>query len=233
MPTQTPPPIQSYSKLAHDYDDKRFVGDFNALTEGFRRQALSELLVPGAPLALDVACGTGRGVMLLQETARRAVGVDGTFEMLQVAQGKIREAGRPALLGRANAAALPFRSGTFDLITCLNFVHLFTLPEKRAFVAEIGRVLKPGGTAVVEFDNQALGVVLGSVRKHFVKDIGYDWPWQMRSCFPASQFEITAMRGTNLPGVWRMPWLHSLEGMAGHAPLNYLSGRLIIQARKR
>jgi len=233
MPEPDAPRIQSYSKLAHDYDDKRFVGDFNALTEGFRRQALSELLVPGSALALDVACGTGRGVMVLQESARRAVGVDGTFEMLAVAQGKIREAGRRALLGRANAGALPFRDATFDLITCLNFVHLFTLAEKRAFVREIGRVLKPGGTAVVEFDNQALGVVLGTLRKHLVKDIGYDWPWQMRSCFPEDVFAITAVRGTNLPGVWRVPLLHGLEARAGRAPLNYLSGRLMIQARRR
>ncbi len=72
--------------------------------------------------------------------------------------------GRAACFCNGNAAKLPFQDGTFDAVTCLNFLHLF--PEKDAkvtFLEEMARVLKPGGTAVVEFDNAIHGAGVGPV----------------------------------------------------------------------
>jgi ubiquinone/menaquinone biosynthesis C-methylase UbiE len=227
------PRIQSYTALAHDYDETRYTTADDALKEGFRWRALRALFPARSVRALDVACGTGRGVVILQEVASSVCGVDGTMEMLQVAQQKIRRSKRPAAVCQANAASLPFAPGTFDLITCLNFVHLFEPDHKQVFVREIGRVLRPGGTAIVEFDNALQGGVLGVVRKYGVKDIGYDWPWVMRRCFPPALFTITAMHGTNLPGLWRVRPLHGLERLAGSFPLNYLAARMFIRAVRR
>ena len=233
MPAGADPRIQSYTALAPDYDDTRYTTPADALKERFRWRALRELFPDRPARALDVACGTGRGVLILRDVAARADGVDGTLEMLAVAQGKIRRGGPPAAVCQANAARLPFAAATFDLVTCLNFVHLFAPADKQVFIREIARVLKPGGTAVVEFDNALQGVVLGAVRKYAGTDIGYDWPWVMRGSFPPDLFTITAMRGTNLPGIWRVRPLHGLEGAAGRAPLSYLAARMLVRAVRR
>ncbi len=233
MPNNPDPEVQSYTALAADYDDIRYTNPVGALTEGFRWRALRALFPARPARALDVACGTGRGVLILQDVAPVVFGVDGTREMLDVARQKIQRSGRPAAVCQANAARLPFAPHTFDLVTCLNFVHLFQPDQKRVFVREIGRVLKPGGIAIVEFDNALQGGVLGVLRKYAGKDIGYDWPWVMRSCFPPDLFTITATRGTNLPGIWRVRPLHFLEQATGGFPLNYLTARILIRAVRR
>jgi len=232
-PDRVSPPVQDYGHLASDYDDTRYVGSTNLLKEGFRRRALKELLPAQGVRALDVACGTGRGVMILREIAPLACGVDGTREMLDVARKKIGQS-RGVGVCQANAGALPFASATFDVLTCLNFLHLFdAVDQKIAFVREIGRVMKPGGVAVIEFDNALHGLALGALRKYFGSDIGYDWPWIIRSCFPADLFTISQVRGANLPGVWRIPPLRFLERWTDRFPLNYLATRIFIRAVRK
>ena len=222
------PRIQTYTDLAADYDDIRFVGPVNRRKEDYRREALKSVLPPRAGRALDVACGTGRGAIILHDISPAVVGIDGTLDMLQVARRKLTQAAHRPTVAQANAAALPFADRTFDVITCLNFVHLFSAPQKQVFVREIGRVLKPGGVAVVEFDSAFQGVVLGACRKYFGKDIGYDWPWVIRRCFPETLFTDVRVRGTNLPGMWRLPALRFLERAAAHFPVNYLAARVFV-----
>jgi ubiquinone/menaquinone biosynthesis C-methylase UbiE len=223
------PKIQSYDVLASEYDSIRYDGHLNAIKENFRRRALEQLLPMTSALALDVACGTGRGLLILREHSRFSVGVDGTFEMLKIAASKFQKP--PPALCRANAASLPFPDASFDLATCLNFVHLFSeLPMKRQFIAEIGRVLRPGGTAIIEFDNALQGLIIGCVRKYMGKDIGYDWPWDMHSCFRSDMFRVTKVCGANLPFLWRLPVLRPLEEAAKFAGIKYLANRILIQA---
>jgi ubiquinone/menaquinone biosynthesis C-methylase UbiE len=228
-----PPEIQTYKDLAREYDERRYVSDTATLVEGFRRTALTSLMPRDVGRALDVACGTGRGVVILREHAKKAFGVDGTHEMLAIAREKTDAAGNRPPVCQANAAVLPFADGTFDLVTCLNFVHLFEKDAKRAFITEIGRVLKPGGVAIVEFDNALLGFGLGVVRKYFGKDIGYDWPWVMRASFRPDLFRITQMRGANLPGIWRVPFLRGLERATSRFPLSQLAARTFVRAVRR
>jgi ubiquinone/menaquinone biosynthesis C-methylase UbiE len=234
MSTTSNPPVQSYSKLAVDYDEIRFVGKVNETKERLRREGLLSLVPPGAERTLDVACGTGRGVAALSGVAKRTFGLDGTAEMLRIAQQKLRTMGANSQFFQGNAAALPFRTGVFDAVTCLNFVHLFPeLHEKRAFVEEMGRVTKPGGVVIVEFDSALQGLVLGPARKYFVKDIGYDWPWVIRGAFPSKLFEIETVRGVLLPGAWRLRNSDSLHRIAKYFPFNYLATRVFVRARRR
>jgi ubiquinone/menaquinone biosynthesis C-methylase UbiE len=93
---------------------------------------------------LDVGCGTGR---LLRSAASRfpgtgLVGVDVSGRMLSVAAATVL-ARTPALLIRAAAERLPFADAVFDLVTAtLTYRHW---ADQAAGVAEIGRVLAPGG----------------------------------------------------------------------------------------
>jgi len=87
---------------------------------------------------LDVGCGTGRNLALLP-AGTRAVGLDPCADSLRRAR---RRAPR-ALLVRARAEALPFRSGTFATVTSgLVFCSVRDVP---AGLAELRRVLEPGG----------------------------------------------------------------------------------------
>ncbi len=106
--------------------------------------ALDELLpdARGAQ-ALDVGCGSGRHLRrLIAGGARRVVGCDLAAAML----ARARHAAPGARLARADARALPFRARVFDLVVC--GLALGHVAELRAALAEIARVLAPGGVAV-------------------------------------------------------------------------------------
>lgn len=94
----------------------------------------------GAVDVLDVGCGEGQVSRLaIDGGARRAVGVDPTAAMVV----KATERGGGGVFGRAGAAALPFREGTFDaVVACLVFEHITDVDDA---IAEVARVLRPGG----------------------------------------------------------------------------------------
>jgi ubiquinone/menaquinone biosynthesis C-methylase UbiE len=100
--------------------------------------------------ALDVCCGTGAAMRMLRPLCtERVVGIDMSAGMLAEAQRRLADAPGTAQLQfvRGDALAMPFQA-EFDLAVCFGaFGHILTKDEPR-FVAEIARVLKPGGRFV-------------------------------------------------------------------------------------
>ena len=92
---------------------------------------------PGAR-ALDLATGTGDIAFALADRGARVVGLDITFRMIQLARAK--GAGH-FLVG--DMIALPFPSGSFDIVT--TGYGLRNVPDLTKAIEEIGRVLSPGG----------------------------------------------------------------------------------------
>ena len=92
---------------------------------------------------LDVGCGTGRLSAALAERGAKVWGVDPSPEMLAQAR---RAAGPSVGFREAAAEALPFRDGWFERAVLLLVVHLV---DRRRALAEVARVLAPGGRAVV------------------------------------------------------------------------------------
>jgi ubiquinone/menaquinone biosynthesis C-methylase UbiE len=98
--------------------------------------------------ALDVATGGGHTALAVARHVREVVATDLTREMLAAAERFIRGQGVDNVSFReADATALPFEDGEFDLVTCRIAPHHF--PDCAQFVRETARVLAPGGTAVV------------------------------------------------------------------------------------
>ncbi|PDW04871.1 class I SAM-dependent methyltransferase [Candidatus Viridilinea mediisalina] len=100
------------------------------------------------PHVLDVATGTGRVPLLLYGSANFngvVVALDLTPAMLTTAQAK--SAQLPILWLQAEAEALPAPNATFDLVTCLEALEYF--PHPRHALAEMVRVLRPGGTLLL------------------------------------------------------------------------------------
>ena len=122
--------------------------------------------------ALDLATGTGDIAFAVSARGARVVGLDITLSMVDLAKAKadaaqrVRggEAGRRAPVGGppvflvGDMLALPFASGTFDLVT--TGYGLRNVPNLAAAIDEIRRVLVPGGQVVsLDFDRPRNAVI--------------------------------------------------------------------------
>jgi SAM-dependent methyltransferase len=105
--------------------------------------------VTAGSCALDMGCGNGRtGGPLLLSCGASYVGVD----ISRTAVASARTLGLDARV-IDDASSLPFGPGSFDFVLCMEVMeHLFR-PDLAA--AEIGRVLRPGGTALITVPNVA------------------------------------------------------------------------------
>ncbi|MGX2997359.1 class I SAM-dependent methyltransferase [Streptomyces sp. JNUCC 64] len=93
--------------------------------------------------ALDAACGTGRTTVALTSRGYDVIGVDQSPQMLEQARGKAPEA--DFRLGRLEE--LPVEDASVDLaISTLALTHQ---PDLRPAVAELARVVRPGGRVIV------------------------------------------------------------------------------------
>jgi ubiquinone/menaquinone biosynthesis C-methylase UbiE len=102
-------------------------------------------LLDRAPLghALDAACGTGRHAAYLASAGHEVVGVDSSAAMLEMARARLPD----AELRLASLEDLPFPTGRFDLaVSTLALTHL---PRLDRAVAELARVVRPGGHLVL------------------------------------------------------------------------------------
>jgi SAM-dependent methyltransferase len=92
---------------------------------------------------VDCGCGTGANVQLL-DTFGRAYGFDLTEIGLRIGH----EAGRTRL-ARATVTAAPFATASFDIVTSFDVLYSLADLDEQTAIAEMYRLLKPGGFALV------------------------------------------------------------------------------------
>jgi ubiquinone/menaquinone biosynthesis C-methylase UbiE len=97
----------------------------------------------GGKLVLDLGCGAGIDSAEFCRNGATVVSVDLTAAATRLTRDLLTEAGFPPLVLQAEASALPFKSDTFDCVYCFGVLHHIVSPKE--VVAEINRVLKPGG----------------------------------------------------------------------------------------
>ncbi len=96
--------------------------------------------VPGDARVLDVGCG--EGVLVDEYAGRLAIeGVDLDYSSPRVRQGSVLD--------------LPFGTATFDCVLCLDVLEHVPQPDQRRAVAELHRVLRPGGRLIASLPNLA------------------------------------------------------------------------------
>jgi ubiquinone/menaquinone biosynthesis C-methylase UbiE len=118
-----------------------------------RERALRERLVGLARLesgeaALDVGCGTGALALAAKDRVgpgSHVCGVDPSSEMVARARRKATRAGVDVRFETAAVEALPFPDATFDAVLSSLMLHHLTEEGRGQGIAEIARVLKPGG----------------------------------------------------------------------------------------
>jgi ubiquinone/menaquinone biosynthesis C-methylase UbiE len=115
------------------------------------KNALAEEPASGRKAArlLDVACGTGRFLREVKANHPRLyiTGLDLSPHYLAVARRELASWSRVRLV-EAAAEAMPFADAEFDIVTCIYLFHELPVQIRRAVVAEVRRVLRPGGTLI-------------------------------------------------------------------------------------
>lgn len=91
---------------------------------------------------LEVAVGTGLNLPFYPPQVQ-LTGIDFSAPMLAIARQRAEQLGRAVDLREADALALPFPDGSFDTVVCT--FSLCAMPDDRRAVAEMSRVLCPGG----------------------------------------------------------------------------------------
>jgi ubiquinone/menaquinone biosynthesis C-methylase UbiE len=132
---------------------------------------------PAPERALEVGTGTGEGALLLAREfpQARVRGVDLSEEMVRGAKQKVGLDPEGRIAFRvADAAHLPYEDESFDLITHLN------MPP---FVAEVERVLRPGGQVVVASS-------WGSATPFYTPKAALDWAFAKRAIEPNADGEV-------------------------------------------
>jgi SAM-dependent methyltransferase len=99
--------------------------------------------------ALDIGVGGGRHVRLLCELGFDTCGVDISAEGLKQTEGLLARLGFTATLKPAAMTELPFESSSFDVVISYGVFNYGTAADMRQAIAEVHRVLKPGGRAFV------------------------------------------------------------------------------------
>lgn len=140
------------------------------LDERWRRRAARTCLAAGPARVVDLACGTGDLTLRLADLAGAGVeviGADFSEPMLEVARAKAEARGlsdRVAFVW-ADAAELPFEDGSVDAVgIAFGFRNLtWKNPHSDRHLAEVLRVLAPGGRFVIVESSQPRSTAFRSV----------------------------------------------------------------------
>ena len=140
-----------YDRLARGYDSNRFGNSYGQFLHRRELEILHRLLPEFSQKTLDIGCGTGRLTSLATD------GLDQSREMLHVAQGKHPD----KKFTEGDARKLPFEDATFEAAFCIHVVMHLPENELVTLFSEAWRVLKTGGTFVVDFPSRKRRNLLG------------------------------------------------------------------------
>jgi ubiquinone/menaquinone biosynthesis C-methylase UbiE len=116
------------------------------------RSVLARAAIAPGQRVLDVGCGPGRLTLAAAQAAGRTgetLGLDASPEMIALAQKKAAAAGSPATFRVAAIEAMPVLDEHFDVVLASLMLHHLPEALQRRGLAEVRRVLRPGGRFVV------------------------------------------------------------------------------------
>jgi ubiquinone/menaquinone biosynthesis C-methylase UbiE len=167
----SPEPRSVESEIARKFEEIADIGWFpeDVPADSAELEVVLQVLEPLAgKLILDAGCGRGRFVKRLVPLGAVMHGVDLTATFIASARINVPD----ATFTRGSLSALPFRSGTFDAVYCVEALE--HLPDTDSAIREMARVLKPGGKLLV-IDRSLVGLHPGSGMPNFLAK-----PWAER-----------------------------------------------------
>ena len=157
------PPPKTHGRLirwARSYDVLIRVFSFGR-ERAFREKVVDLAGIKPGETVLDVGCGTGTLTMVAKERAGSdgtVHGIDAAPEMIREAQRKAARDGLDIRFQTALIEELPFPDDSFDVVLSSLMLHHLPPDLKRRGIAEIARLLNPGGRFfAVDFDPPWMG----------------------------------------------------------------------------
>lgn len=203
-------------------DTRDLAGNFGEIEQANRhfggvRPVVRDVLGREARTVLDVGCGSGDVARaLLRAAGERGITLEVTASdysdaVLDIARA--RSAGAPIRFERADARALPYADGAFDVATCNLALHHFEPAEAVAVLRELRRVsrLTP---LVSDLVRSWAGYAAAWAFAHLIarnRLTRHDAPLSVRRAYtPAEILELAGRAGWTAPVVRRSPYFRML-----------------------
>jgi 2-polyprenyl-6-hydroxyphenyl methylase/3-demethylubiquinone-9 3-methyltransferase len=157
---------------------------------------------------LDVGCGGGYTCEFLARRGVRMSGIDRSSPCIEAARSHAAVVGLEIDYWLGTAEELPFAAGSFDVVICVDVLEHVDGPD--SVVAEIARVLAPGGTFCFDtinrtFRSRLTMIWLLEILLRLIPAGVHDWerfvaPVALRGWLVASGFSVITMQGMDLFG---------------------------------
>ena len=140
---------------------------------------------------VDIGCNWGRWTIAAARRGYRPIGVDPSLQALLAARAVCAQLGVEADFVIGDARHLPIRTASVDTAFSYSVIQHFSKPDATRSVEEIGRVLVPGGQALVQMPNTfGLRCVIQQARRGFREpqkfEVRYWAPSELRRTFARS-----------------------------------------------
>jgi ubiquinone/menaquinone biosynthesis C-methylase UbiE len=202
------------------------------LTDSLEKAAVFSLIRENPGRALDLSCGTGNYAADLARRGWSVVGVERSMGMLRSAQRKSGASERAPRFVLGDAATLPMRPGSIDLVTLV--LGLEFMEDPLAALREVRRILRPEGILVLATLAPAgLWNLWRRLKRRVTRSIWRDAPFldqaHVRTLLAASGLRCTgtASEVHYLPVVPWAPPLRLWERLARQFPVGPASFRAI------
>ncbi len=154
-------PRTDFDSLAGDYAKFR-----TSYSDALFDAILAYARIGAGTRVLDLACGTGLGMLAYVKRGFDVVGVDVAAAMMEQAAAAMPAGARVEFV-HGRAEALPCVEASFDLVSCAQAFHWF---EPRAAFAECARVLRPGGTLAIFWKHAARDDAFTHVSEQIIRE---------------------------------------------------------------
>jgi ubiquinone/menaquinone biosynthesis methyltransferase len=182
-----------------------------------------------ADRVLDLACGTGDLVFAAAPHVSRAVGLDLTFRMLQLAAGRAVTAQPRVELITGDMLALPFPDASFDVVT--TGYGLRNVPDLDRALLEIRRVLAPGGRVLSLDFNRPRNPIVRAGYLAYLTVVGSMLGLVLHGDADTYRYIPESIR--NYPGADGVAVMMERHGFAGVRVLPVLGGLMAIHVATR
>ena len=194
----------------------------------WKRRLVTHAAAAGAH-AVDLATGTGDIAFALAASGADVVGVDVTLRMIELANVKKRTGGRAPRFLVGDMTSLPFRAESFDVATA--GYGLRNVPDLRAAINEIHRVLKPGGAALSLDFNRPSNRLIRSVYLAYLDVTGAILGWILHRDPDTYRYIPASIR--NYPGAHGVARMFEAQGFERVEYQPVLGGLMAIHVARK
>lgn len=205
MDQRTKTTIEQYDKIASDYaQTQKDYNDAGVEVDKFIK------LLPVGSMVLDLGCAGGRDTKILTLAGMRAIGIDLSKKLLEIARTE-----NPTIEFRvADIRQIPFPDNSVDGIVARGVIHHLDINDIKSALKEFCRVLKQGGILFI----------MTKSGKGVIKNIDILSSGKEREFTLLSQDELSSfLANTGFKKIEIYTWNERQRGMKGGRDVNWIS----------